>query len=448
MTENFPAAPLKPITPEHAPQREIEPFREGLIGLQVRLQLQGTALNPENRDVPPVTLEILGDAANRDESFFTVFNEASTKERGAQTMTKQEWIADNNARFAKDIHKDKMQKLSFLPTTDAAELYERYMKGNGAPVEVQMTDGTKKLISANTKQFLDDVIGGFSQGGKLDYEKLRATLPEIQWFACIFGDHMAQVMTQLIDGEAQFITKPKEYIDAANAPSGDTTRRNDLNEKEIELLTPLYRGDPAHPTPRPTPKPTNTPLSFDKWKYSRLTDPRIYPREYLRSILSDPDFIARELVRNYPDEYGHLSKEALAEQITREEVEAEQYRSQLGLSEEKISELFLGSLTEYGMFLKDTYGIKIPKIESIPFILLHKSTSRLYNPKKNAFGFVHQGIPAIYADFDVIEQEAIRMGKHIYDLSDAEKGILIRRLLEEINPHEYTHIIAETAYWP
>jgi hypothetical protein len=99
------------------------------------------------------------------------------------------------------------------------------------------------------------------------------------------------------------------------------------------------------------------------------------------------------------------------------------------------------------MFLKDTYGIKIPKIESIPFILLHKSTSRLYNPKKNAFGFVHQGIPAIYADFDVIEQEAIRMGKHIYDLSDAEKGILIRRLLEEINPHEYTHIIAETAYW-
>lgn len=105
-------------------------------------------------------------------------------------------------------------------TDEAIEkLYVRYFKRS----QNQSVTGVKL--------FAQDVLIAYSKEGKINYQELRARLPDLTWFAGIFGDPSAEILTQLIDAEAKLQTDPR-FIEQLNA----VDRMNKLTKKEIEYL--------------------------------------------------------------------------------------------------------------------------------------------------------------------------------------------------------------------
>jgi HrpA-like RNA helicase len=89
--------------------------------------------------------------------------------------------------------------ISSFNTSKVDSIHERYFQG-------RQVDGKEGV-----KLFVDDVLKAYTKDGQLDQARLKKDLPSIRWFASLFGQPSAEIVTQLIDGESQLKKDPDAY---------------------------------------------------------------------------------------------------------------------------------------------------------------------------------------------------------------------------------------------
>lgn len=92
-------------------------------------------------------------------------------------------------------------------------------------------------------------------------------------------------------------------------------------------------------------------------------------------------------------------------------------------------------------FLKDTYGVSdFYDLSVLDVQLIGSEAGKVY---KDALGFMLPGAPSIYLNMRTIEQLAQREN---ISLSE-HPNEAVMRVLNEVMPHEFTHIIGQQAQW-
>lgn len=245
---------IPPPAPDHIPSPEILPYNRELVALQGRLLLGADALKTSHSFTEAVTLTSLQDTKTREQTT-TLMQTTSVRERTdfwekqpQKTFEekKEAWkqsvvsiMQGNKDFYATDVGKHHTQVLQqfgintlSFDDTHAESLYTKYFAGQNKDQSI--------------KTFIADARRIYTTNNTIDYIRLQNDLPVIQWFAGIFGANSAEITAQLLDAEGK-ITQPKEgeaFVQQLNTKTKEnTTRINDLTQKEIELLTFLgYEG--------------------------------------------------------------------------------------------------------------------------------------------------------------------------------------------------------------
>jgi len=473
MTETTPPIPDIKRSPE------IPAYTEGLVGLQARLLLTGTALNPENTTITQITPDQIKNFPERDYSAYHKVSRNERKEywnkqKPESTFSAQyeDWASSNTALFTKESSAPILERLTTLQAAtginlkafsreEADKLYKKYFSSSSVD-----KDGSP----SNIKLFVNDVLSSYVKDNTFDYTKLKEDLPAIQWLSNLFGETGSELVVQLIDSEAKLLLKDKseELVKQAN----EQDRINHLDEDEKRILKYIWDGanaaqseepivtepQPKPPAPpEPGPKPTDTHPTGEPQMYptkdgimvgySRMDKSRIYPSESMLDEIQDTDNIAKLIKESDPAKYGSVDASLIAQKIRSEEQNFDQWMANMGLSSEVLEKIIVDNLADYTSFLKKEYGVEIPDIKHakvIPLVGLKRST--LCPP--DAFAFVHPEMPAIFINFDKIVNYAEDMTLEKYPVVTPEalrKNII--NLLHEVNPHEYTHLTSDIAYW-
>lgn len=436
---------------ERHPSSEQMPRYQELIGLQACVLLGGDALNPEKRDLPVVTQNALGSHATRD---YRLYNRASIQERSTYwsetgvefEQQKRVWIdrtvnAFTSAQPFFQSEEGRAWSVAFerigIQSQDFAEahaekLYHTYFSG--------------ERKESYIKQFVSHVLDAYrNEQNQLEYEKLRNDLPAFQWFSTIFGKNSSEIVAQLIDAEAKLERAPQKLVAQAN----EGGRINNLLPKEVELLRFLQ---PHAPEARIREQPhiaSELPAGY-KWRYDekRRDHPRVYPGEHEVETILHPHYIAHELKRVYPERYGGIPLPLLAKQIREEQLDLTQALNHVGLHTDRYLARVKQTLTRYENFLRERYGITIPEIQKLTFFPIAGKTAEYYNAGRLAFGLVYTHWPVIFLDMGKIAQRAKEIGRAEWrEMTPDELGRLMERLLNEIEPHEYTHLLSDLAFW-
>ncbi len=467
---------------EQAPRHETPPsperaFDERLIGLKARLLLGGSAINPSEK-VSHVTKDGLGNFEQRDYSLFqgASIGERKTywqgKEGDSFDRQKTAWVRDTNEIFH--------NAQSFFQTPEGKRWSELFLKMGidtaSFSAEKLYTDffisGNE---SKNVKMFLEKSIAAHeaeSNGQKtINTELFKQNRTALQWLAGMFGENSKEIISQLTDAEVSLATDPERFITDATAlvPSPNQTqsqlRINTLLPRERELLAFLWQQreqavQPTRTTPEPAPPgqthppQQRSPCREDpyRWRYHSIdTDNgRVFPNAELVSRITSPQHIAEMLREQNPTLYATTDHE-LAQLIAVEQETLERTLAQHGLPQQELERIALSSINEYEEFVKREYGITIPEIENIVVLPISGTTAQALHGNSNAFAFVDTKYNAIFLDMDHIMEEArslgVRAGNGWQTMSGQELGSLIKRLLEEVHPHEYTHLIGHIAFW-
>lgn len=439
--------PERNSSPDKVASPELVKFHEGLIGLQARMLIGGEALNPTKLDLPAVTKDALGKIETRNYSPFVA---ASMRERRQVTKTKQESINDfvalieNSKSFFKDDREGKGWNELFLKlgidtqnfTAQQAEtFYNKYFY--------------QEKSQSNIKQFIQDTVAVYKKpDGKIDYQKLKQNLEGVQWLANLFGKISSEIISQLVDAEVKLQTQPDTFIQQANETKDNTLRVNNLLPKEKELLAflhgtkPTVQPTPTQPQPAHPRRGKELPVGFD-WKYQRPGDPRIFPEPHLlKNIenLTNPEFIARFIKQQNP----HINEQPIIDQIKREQSDLEDFLRINHLGQPELRNILERILTDYKNFFQTKYKITLPSIElnKITIKPIWGITSKVINP--HALGIVYPISPTIYLNFDQILEKASKLARKEWSAFTVNH---IVRLLNEIKPHEYTHLALDLAYW-
>lgn len=441
--------------------------------LKPRLLMGGNAINPDH-PLPAITQDQLGSFASRN---YDIFTTASANERKRHWQGKENndferqkrvWIEQTTATFtnAKDWFEKSEQGKQW------ASLYKRL----GIEVTSFSAQNAEQLYNAYfspgqsespIKKFVAQVANAYQQGNTIDHAGIERDLKGIQWLGNIFGETSAEVVAQLIDAEVALLTKPDTLIAKANQTqevnNQPVARINRLEADERRLLKFLWNNRTADvtPTPRPTTPPTpqaatpsipskRRPEGY-KWEYQRPKpdEPRKFPHAELVQQVSEPYSIAFGLKNRNPQKYRNSDVNQLAAEIQQEHAQLDQTLIAHGLTQERLSKMTVNVLTHYERFVQQTYGISLPKIEDVTLFPISGKTAEYYNPGRQAYAFVDTRFPIIFLDMDVITDHARRLPTHKdwRELPKEELGNLMQRLLNEIKPHEYTHLMGDLAYW-
>lgn len=454
---------------QHTPET-VTPHRD-LKTLQARFLLGGDALNPNKNDLPALTKETIPSSALRDYSAIEKASQTDRKAHWEQTTAadqKKQWIdqttthfATTKRFFAENQHgKDMSNALSVLGintqqfTNDTAEsLYTKYFGVGEAPIT----------------HFVADVISKHKKADNtIDHAALEKNLPAIQWLAGIFGTQteVQEIIAQYVLAESKRHdeAKTKELLEQVNHKEthngSESLKLNTLQDKEKALLTFLWSyQEPATPQPQRNitdpyylspqlPKRPKLPAEY-KITYERKEgDDRFVDADSLREVI-DPNTIALMLKHDYPLKYQDKPTETINHEIEQQQTQLKRDLASHGLTDEYFGEILTKRLNQYEDFLRTTYGVTLPNLEQITVVPITGDVAYFHNRKKDALAFVHPAMPAIFLDFDVIGQEAQKrkIANGWQNLSKEQIGQLLDSLLTEINPHEYTHLIGDMAYW-
>jgi hypothetical protein len=456
-----PSIPTSEIV--QSPETELfNPHLEGLQGRMLLYDEDAFSLTPHEDIKYDITQNKLGSQTFRS---YRVFNYASTLERldqwdGVDTGTDtkyQVWqkemqrIIGGNAERAQELSVlNNRLGVDFQNFDEVAarRLYERYFKGQSE--EIVIVNGNEVYIPSHIKRFVGDTLQSFTDSqGKINYDELKKHLSSIQWLSHIFGKNSSEVVTQLIDAEAQLITNPAPLIarlnqtESVTKPDGSTAEVKRINEprlaeREVELIefldAQLERVRVALP---PKPKDKSTDKKEFVWHYHRNNkqDNHFPYAAYAHSLLA-PSRVAAKLQRDFPQQHGSTSFDKLAKEVQRDQ-EAIHRKYNIG----GIQDVMQRALSDYGSFLAKQYGVQdFHAFDKLDVQLIGEKASQLY---PRALGFMFAGAPSIYLNMKVIEDIAQR---EKIDLQ-VNPEVAIRRVLNEVIPHEYTHIIGEQAHW-
>lgn len=450
-------------TPDQTPERvTYSPHMEGLQGRMLLYDHDVYALSPDESIHYDVTQEQLGMQAFRD---YRVFSYASTLERveewdGKETGTDtkyQHWekemirIVGGNQRRAHDLAiLNARVGIDFEHFDPAAArlIYDKYFKDDTP--ELQIINGTEVYVPSNIKNFVRDTLDSYrAADGTLNYDALKQNLSSIQWFSHVFGKNSAEIVAQLIDAEAKLQTPDQasalittvNQTETVTKPDGSTEDVRRLNkprlvEREVELVEFLDRQLDRVRVVKP-PKGGPQPGKEFVWHYEPTNkQDRHFPfKEYARSLLS-PTRVAAELQRDLPDQYGSRSIHQIAADVQRSQKEVyERYNTP------KIKEGIQSALTDYMRFLKEKYGMSdFYDLSDLDIHLIGSEAGKVYS---DALGFMLPGAPSIYLNMHTVEQIAEREKISLSDHPDEA----VMRVLREVMPHEFTHIVGQQAQW-
>ncbi len=444
------------------------------IGLQTRLLIGEDALNPVRKDLAPNPDKITH-LAWRD---YVPYENASRyerskywkgKESGDLKKQKKAWAAQVTASFQgkkfEDHQHELLERMGInsrkFSEKDALNLYERYFE--------------KKNDSV--KHFVKDL---FLIHVPESSDVLEKNMPTIKWLAGIFGGRSSEVVTQLTLAETFFRNKRGPFY-----KEDLKDKVNNLSQQEVELLefiwkhgvkqkTPATPGAPRQPrTPRapqeprrpapparrepPTPRepqrgrprltrPFKLPNNYKKTYVRPEGDPRRMPVENVDQMFH-PLWIANELKKKHPAEFGNHNLTDLSQQIQREKAGLTSKLQKLSLGETELKQLGDDVIDQYREFVNHTYGIKLPKIAGMKIYPVSGDTARAFAEHGSAYAFVFTSMPVLFINFDVVETKARQLGQGSwYDLGPDQARGLLSRLLLEIFPHEYTHLTSELEF--
>lgn len=420
---------------EQSRPKEIFSTANKKVALEARLILGGVALSPQKKDLNKVTPKQLAEIKPET---ISIINNASTGERSDYWKTKggsfgqqlQSWTASLVGY---------MNDESFT-TKEALAIYERYFSG--------------EKTESNINLFVNNKLGEYIKDGKIDFDSLNRDMPNIIKLANIFGGNSSELIESLILAKAKLAdqTKKQELITQINEEKtidqSPILRLNWLNTDEERLLTWLNRGGATKiSTPSPQPQPPEEEKKY-YWKYEKLSnDVRTFPKRLTYT------FIANVLKNRRPDLSNQYKDEQLVQFVKDELDQAQTKLDQLGITQKELHNLSLGFINEqvlshYRRFIGEEYGISLPSPEPITILPTTGEIAKAFNPRGTGLAHVNVWFPFIFLDVNTIFNHAQRLGQHEWmKLNPSQKGEYVRRLLKEIIPHEYTHLMGDISFW-
>ncbi len=457
--------------PNFLPVSEQEPlYTKGLVGLQARLLLGGEALNPQNTSIQQVTETQLESRDLREQTTYKLLEKASKGERQGYWQGREEnnfeeqkkaWVRSTaeliggNSDYFHNSNKGKdwsafFSKLGIntngFNQGSAEALYNKYFTGVGKGEPV--------------RYYVAEVVGQFvSNEGQVDYQGLEQNLEAITWLANIFGATSSEVISQLIDAEIKALNgaKKTELVSEVNKDVGSAgvLRINKLERKEEELLEFLWSKGRSATAEKSEwqewdyePPKSDTSHTY-KWNYEHPQEPREFPVQLYYNT------VAKWLIEKTDSPYKTWSVDSLAHEMQKERSQLISYLDSIGIGPKELDSLTLGYmqsevLSHYKNFVQEKYGVRLPELGEVHIVPISGKISELFNPKKTGLAFVIPECPYVFLDFDVIERHAAHMSKSQNGYMGFTREQLvenIRRILREIKPHEYTHLMGEIGYW-
>lgn len=428
------------ISPSHEFARRI------LVGATKR-----EALNPQ---VPlaPVTRESLGTLTERD---YTLFNTRSNEERTAFWSNQPEqthdaqmdtWLTNTQTLFA--------NAQEFFTLDARGKEWATIYKRLGLSVENVNKDSLQQfyakyladpdLANGGIKLFVKDVLNApeyKNAEGKLDTVKLQNDLPAITWIAHVFGENSSQVISRLTAAEGMVEENPEQLINNTELTMPPT---------EIKLLE-FLRKEPLQPQRTNQESSTRSgklPEGY-QWKYGRekVEDEEIVAdAELITELLNFPE-IAKELKNLKPEKYGNQTIAGLTIKMAEEHNQLKQTLATHGVTPERLVEINTYVAGRYKEFLQKTYGITLPDMQQ-PISFPISGMLADYYSDGEAHARVASGYPIVFLDMDVVMKDSKKLTEKDWEsLSKEESGQLIERELNEIYPHELTHLMEDMAYW-
>lgn len=140
----------------------------------------------------------------------------------------------NVGEFFKHIGMDIDPTDIHFTTGHAKELYDRYF--------------SKPPEGKGVKKFVGDMLSWAEFDGKVDLKFIERNLADISWLATMFPEKDAEMITQLVLGEAKLkiaeAALKAQVTTTSTTPSGEHVMRiNKLNKKERRMLNRLERPD-------------------------------------------------------------------------------------------------------------------------------------------------------------------------------------------------------------
>ena len=207
---------------KNLPTKEIFSTARQTVALQTRLVLGGEALNPNKINLGKITPDQL--SVIKPETIGKI-NQASTKERldywqGKGTFDEQlkTWCQE----MVNYVHNPGFTE------KEAMKVYNQYFGENKSESDINI--------------YVDEVINGLSQNGKVNFDLLNQNLPNIKKMANIFGGNSSEIIESLILARAKLTdpAKKQELIEQVNeekiVDGSPTLRLNQLNPDEERLL--------------------------------------------------------------------------------------------------------------------------------------------------------------------------------------------------------------------
>lgn len=420
--------------------KEIFSTAKQTVALQTRLILGGEALNPEKTDLSKATDESLIDISQQT---FDRLNTASTNERSRYWQEKS--LSDPG------LNSFEAQKKSWAAAMVESSGEEGFTEEHAMAIYDRYFTGEGKISGID--RFVQDMIAGLmvqNQNGNFE-EALNQRLPEIKKMANIFGGNSAELVEASIIAKSKLILpgKKQELIAQANeeaiVSSKLQTRHNYLNPVEDRLLRWLDQNktlDKSKDVSRP-------PQSGEYyWKYRRLdSDVRIFPKELTYAKL------AHDLRTSLPDSFGQYDIRKLSGIVEKQLAETQAQLDKFGLTQQELKNLSLDFvdkqvLSHYREFIQNKYKISLPATEEIQILPISGTIAKAYDKTGRGLAFVDTKYPVIFLNVDNIANSAQRiMGQSWDTLTAAERHQYFKRILTEINPHEYTHLLGDIAFW-
>lgn len=448
----------RPIVREHTPAPERE-HTDHYSSLHTRLLLTGDALNPENTALTQVGTHSFVDRESRDYSMYTTASQEERKEfwknqpEQGFAAQMQRWTTDTVEKFT--------NKKDFFTTTPEGQAWSQVFTRLGIDTQ-NVTAGTVTQLydtyargtkpEENIKKFVTDTIAKLDiQNGTIDQN----TQDALVWLSKMFGRESSEMVRHLIIAEAKLAHPPSrtQLIGQSNKDN----RINTINSDEKRVLEfvwgkgrkttgekidkkreqPIFKPEP----PKPTVDPENRWTLDQKTRFTDTAD---------LTKMKDPLLLAQGLQQRFPDRYGRLGTAALAQQLQREQEDLDTLLKKLGFEPDQLEKKALAKIEEYEQFIQMKYGIQTPEIEKIHFFPISGKTTEYYLGDNNAYAFVTFGYPVIFLNMDVIARDARR--RHytqngLNNITPENLSKLMEEMLDEINPHEFTHLAGDLKYW-
>lgn len=404
------------------------------------------------------------------------------------TILKGDYAEDWNSFMDTFVQKITGKTRDQITVADVRTIYDRYFTGADKHAEV--------------KTYIKDIMALYSKNGKIDYEALKRDREKIQYMAAIFGKEKDEetggsadeAIAQMIEGHAEVFVDPDGFINQATQEQNSKIRANDFaqgngkNEKGLQQWLWKY-GQPidvvqpitATPTvvitePQTKPKPTRQPnpnltsVSVDTSKFMIPSWPeeytvsytdlsgseRTFPSVDTKKELTEPGEIAKHLKDLNPDALKSISTDELKSQIEKQLKAVQREFNELGINEHGVSDSIIARVRDYRQFINEKYlhlkDSQLPYINNLQFFPYSGIAKNLYHKQSlnEPYAFMMPHLPLVFVNVDYIKKMANRFvpkGKSYERMSREEKRQVFERALQEIYPHELTHLTGNLSLW-